>query len=280
MGIHSEAEVERLSDLAWTLRVDVIDMIYTAESGHLGGSFSAAEIVTALVFHHLNIDPRNPQMLERDRFILSKGHAAPLLYAALARKGFFPLEELKTFRQLDSRLQGHPDRLRTPGVEMTSGVLGHGVAVGVGLALAAKLDKAKWKVYVLVGDGEIQAGVVWEGAMAAAKYRLGNLAVILDYNGVQLDGPVQEVMPIRPVAEKWRAFGWLVTEINGHSLREILDTLEFLGNVHDQPQMIIAHTTKGKGVSFMEGDSRWHGRAPNNDEYARARKELLERRPK
>jgi len=280
MGIHSEAEVERLSDLAWTLRVDVIDMIYTAESGHLGGSFSAAEIVTALVFHHLNIDPRNPQMLERDRFILSKGHAAPLLYAALARKGFFPLEELKTFRQLDSRLQGHPDRLRTPGVEMTSGVLGHGVAVGVGLALAAKLDKAKWKVYVLVGDGEIQAGVVWEGAMAAAKYRLGNLAVILDYNDVQLDGPVQEVMPIRPVAEKWRAFGWLVTEINGHSLREILDTLEFLGNVHDQPQMIIAHTTKGKGVSFMEGDSRWHGRAPNNDEYARARKELLERRPK
>jgi len=251
-------------------------MIYAAGSGHPGGSLSAAEIVTALVFHHLNIDPKNPQMPQRDRFLLSKGHAAPLLYAALARRGFFPVEELKTFRQLDSRLQGHPDRLKTPGVEMTSGVLGHGVAIGVGLALAARLDGSRWKTYVLVGDGEIQAGVVWEGALMASKYKLGNLTVILDYNDVQLDGPVHEIMPIQPVVEKWRAFGWHVTEIDGHDMREVLSTLDMTDNIHDQPKIIVAHTTKGKGVSYMENQARWHGRAPNEQEYAQAIKELTE----
>ena len=273
-SFHSEKLVKELSKIAWILRKDVIDMIHRAGSGHPGGSLSAAEIVTALIFHHLNIDPKNPQMPERDRFLLSKGHAAPLLYAALARRGFFPLEELKTFRQLDSRLQGHPDRLKTPGVEMTSGILGHGVAVGVGLALAARIDNAKWRVYVLVGDGEIQAGVIWEGAMMASKYRLGNLTVIVDFNKVQLDGPVHEIMPIQPVAEKWKAFGWHVTEIDGHNMREILDTLDEMDNIQDQPKVIIAHTIKGKGVSFMEGKSYWHGRAPNDEQYLQAMREL------
>jgi len=278
LSYHSEELVQHLSDLAWVLREDVVRMIYRAGSGHLGGSLSAVEIVTALFFHHIKVDPQNPTMPDRDRFLLSKGHAAPLLYAALARRGFFPVEELETLRELDSRLQGHPDRLKTPGVEMTSGVLGHGVAIGVGLALAARLDNAKWKVYVLVGDGETQAGIVWEGAMMASKYELGNLTVILDFNDVQLDGPVHEIMPIQPVADKWRSFGWHVTEINGHDMREVLEALDRTDNVHDQPKTIVARTVKGKGVSFMEGQSRWHGRAPNEGEYAQAMKELSERR--
>lgn len=279
MSFHSESLVKEMSKKAWLLRRDVVEMIHRAESGHPGGSLSAAEIVTALIFHHLRLDPKNPQMPERDRFILSKGHAAPMLYAALARKGFFAIDELKTFRQLDSRLQGHPDRLKTPGVEMTSGVLGHGVAIGVGLALAAQLSGAKWGVYVVVGDGEIQAGVIWEGAMMAAKYKLGNLTIILDHNDVQLDGPVHEVMPIQPIVEKWRSFGWYVVEINGHNMKQVLDTLELTDNVHDQPKIIVAHTTKGKGISYMEGDSQWHGRAPNIEEYEKALKELAARCP-
>ncbi len=278
MVSHPEKTIGELAELAWILRIDVVDMIHVAGSGHPGGSLSAAEIVTALMFHHLNIDPKNPQIPNRDRFLLSKGHAAPLLYAALARRGFFPVEELKTLRQLDSRLQGHPDRLKTPGVEMTSGVLGHGVAIGVGLALAARLDDARWKVYVLVGDGEIQAGVIWEGALMASKYRLGNLTVILDFNNVQLDGPVHEIMPIQPVAEKWRSFGWQVTEIDGHNMREVLNALDVTDNIRDQPKIIIAHTTKGKGVSYMENQARWHGRAPTDEEYAQAIKELTEGR--
>jgi transketolase len=271
---HSEELVKNLSELAWTLRIDVVDMIHEVGSGHPGGSLSAAEIVAALVFHHLKLNPENPERSDRDRFLLSKGHAAPVLYAALARRGFFPLEELKTLRQLDSRLQGHPDRLKTPGVEMTSGVLGHGVAIGVGLALAARLDDAGWRVYVLVGDGETQAGVVWEGALMASKYKLGNLTVILDSNDVQLDGFVHEIMPIEPVAEKWRSFGWHVVEVDGHDMRQLLNALDTVDSIHDQPKIIIAHTTKGKGVSYMENQSRWHGRAPNDEEYEQAVKEL------
>ena len=278
MVLHSEKVIEELTKLAWTLRIDVVDMIHNAASGHPGGSLSAADIVTALVFHHLNIDPKNPEMPERDRFLLSKGHAAPVLYAALARREFFPFEELKTLRQLDSRLQGHPDRLKTPGVEMTSGVLGHGVAIGVGLALAARLDDAGWKVYVLVGDGETQAGVIWEGALMASKYKLGNLTVILDFNDVQLDGPVHEIMPIEPVMDKWKSFGWHVIEIDGHDMRQVLNALDAVDEVHGQPKIVVAHTTKGKGVSYMENQSRWHGRAPNDEEYAQALKELSESR--
>jgi len=274
MGYHSEQLVCELSTNAQQFRIQVLDMVFNAQSGHLGGSFSAAEVLTCLYFHHLRIDPSRPDWPERDRFILSKGHAAPLLYVVLAHRGFFPVAELATFRQLDSRLQGHPDRLKTPGVEMTAGFLGHGISIGVGVALAARLNGMDYRTYVLLGDGEIQAGVIWEGAMEAAKYRLSNLTAILDYNDVQLDGPVREIMPIAPVIDKWRAFNWAVMEINGHNVRQVLEALDGAMDVHDRPTVIVAHTTKGKGVSFMENQSRWHGRAPNDEEYAQALAEL------
>jgi len=274
MGYHSEELVAELSEVAMDLRRTVVEMIHRAASGHPGGSLSAAEIVAALYFHQLRIDPARPDWPERDRFILSKGHAAPLLYATLARRGFFPVEELATLRQLGSRLQGHPDRLKTPGVEMTAGFLGHGISIGVGLALAARLNGMDYRTYVLVGDGEIQAGVIWEGAMEAAKYRLSSLTVILDYNDVQLDGPVHEIMPIAPVVDKWRAFNWAVIETNGHNMRQVLEALDEATDIHDRPTIIVANTTKGKGVSFMENQSRWHGRAPNDEEYAQALAEL------
>lgn len=276
MPYHPEKLVLELEQRARQLRLDVVEMIYRAQSGHPGGSLSAADILAALFFHHLRLDPARPQWPERDRFILSKGHAAPALYAALAHRGFFPLEELWSLRQLDSRLQGHPDRLKTPGVEMTSGALGHGLAIGVGLALGARLSEAPWRTYVLLGDGEIQAGVVWEGALFAAKYRLNTLTAILDYNDVQLDGPVHEIMPLEPVVEKWRSFGWAVLEIDGHHMGQILDALDEAVHIHAHPTIIVAHTVKGKGVSFMENQSRWHGRAPNEEQHRQAVMELSE----
>ncbi len=274
MTRHPEELVNHLSQQAMELRRMVVDMIFCAQSGHPGGSLSAADIVTALVFHKLRIDPADPHWPERDRFILSKGHAAPLLYAALAVRGFFPQEELKTLRQLDSRLQGHPDRLKTPGVEMTAGALGHGLAIGVGLALTARLDCLPYRTYVLLGDGEIQAGVIWEGALFAAKYGLENLTAILDYNGVQLDGFVRDIMPLEPVVDKWRSFGWHVMEIHGHNMRQILEALDAADDIHGKPAVVIAHTTKGKGVSFMEDDCAWHGRAPTAEQCDLAMCEL------
>lgn len=274
MTYHSEKLIIELMNIATDLRLRAMEMIYRAQSGHPGGSLSAADIIAALLFHHLRLNPSKPDWPERDRFILSKGHAAPVLYAALAKRGFFPQEELATLRQLDSHLQGHPDRLKTPGVEMTSGVLGHGLCVGAGLALAARLSGATYHVYVMLGDGEIQAGVVWEGAMQASKYDLANLTAILDYNDVQLDGPVHEIMPLEPVIDKWRAFNWAVREIDGHNMRQILDALDEANQIHNRPTIIVAHTTKGKGVSFMENLSKWHGRPPNSEEYARAMAEL------
>jgi transketolase len=271
---HPEEHVTGLSQKAMELRRMVVDMIFCAQSGHPGGSLSAADIVTALVFHKLRIDPANPQWPERDRFILSKGHAAPLLYAALAVRGFFPVEELKTLRQLCSRLQGHPDRLKTPGVEMTSGALGHGLAIGVGLALTARLDCLPYRTYVLLGDGEIQAGVIWEGALFAAKFGLENLTAIVDYNGVQLDGFVRDIMPLEPVVDKWQSFGWHVMEIHGHNMRQILEALDAADDIHGKPAVVIAHTTKGKGVSFMEDDCAWHGRAPTAEQCDLAMCEL------
>jgi transketolase len=271
---HPEEHVTGLSQKAMELRRMVVDMIFCAQSGHPGGSLSAADIVTALVFHKLRIDPANPQWPERDRFILSKGHAAPLLYAALAVRGFFPVEELKTLRQLGSRLQGHPDRLKTPGVEMTSGALGHGLAIGVGLALTARLDCLPYRTYVLLGDGEIQAGVIWEGALFAAKFGLENLTAIVDYNGVQLDGFVRDIMPLEPVVDKWQSFGWHVMEIHGHNMRQILEALDAADDIHGKPAVVIAHTTKGKGVSFMEDDCAWHGRAPTAEQCDLAMCEL------
>jgi len=230
--------------------------------------------MAALFFYKMRLDPRRPDWPERDRFILSKGHASATLYAALARRGFFPVEDLKQWGALNCHLQGHPDRLKTPGVEMTSGILGHGVAIGAGLALAARLNNLNYRVYVLLGDGECQAGVVWEGAMAAAKYRLANLTAIVDYNDVQLDGPVHEIMPLEPLIEKWRAFNWAVLEINGHAIPQILEALDMAGEIHNQPTVIVAHTTKGKGVSFMENKSQWHGIPPDDAQYAQAVAEL------
>jgi len=272
--VYPESLIADLESRARQLRRDVLQMVHAAGSGHLGGSLSAAEIMAALYFQHLRLDPQRPDWPERDRFILSKGHAAPVLYAALARRGFLPLDELRTLRQIGSRLQGHPDRLKLPGVEMTSGSLGHGLPVAVGLALAAQLQGAKWRTYVLLGDGELQAGLIWEGALMAAKHHLANLTAVVDQNDVQLDGPVHEIMPIEPLEAKWRAFNWNVLMVDGHNVRRLLESLDEAEQVHDRPTVIIARTTKGKGCSFMENQARWHGRAPNDEELACALEEL------
>ncbi len=274
MTFHPESLIISLEDRARELRLDSIEMIYRRQAGHPGGSLSAAEIVTALFFHEMRLDPERPDWPERDRFILSKGHASAVLYAALARRGFFPIAELREWGELACHLQGHPDRLKTSGVAMTSGILGHGIAIGAGLALAARLNQMRYRVYVLLGDGECQGGVVWEGAMTAAQYRLSDLVGIVDLNNVQLDGPVHDIMPLEPFADKWRAFGWAVLEVNGHDMRQVLDGFDAAREVHDRPTVILARTTKGKGVSFMENDAHWHGVPPNDAQYAQAMAEL------
>jgi transketolase len=273
-AFHPEALLSELAEWARQLRLDSLAMIHRRGAGHPGGALSAAEIMAALFFHKLNLDPTRPDWPERDRFILSKGHASAILYAALARRGFFPLQDLEQWGDLSCHLQGHPDRLKTPGVEMTSGLLGHGIAIGVGLALAARMEKLEYRTYVLLGDGECQGGIVWEGAMAAAKFRLSNLTAILDYNDVQLDGAVHDIMPLEPLIEKWRAFNWAVLEINGHNLRQVLEALDTASEIHGQPTIIVAHTTKGKGVSFMEDRAYWHGVAPSDAQLAQAVSEL------
>jgi transketolase len=274
MSHHTESLIVELEERARELRIDSLDMIHRRGAGHPGGSLSPAEVMAVLFFYKMRLDPDRPDWLERDRFILSKGHASAILYAALARRGFFPLQDLERWGELDCHLQGHPDRLKTPGVEMTSGILGHGVAVGAGLALAARMDGLSYRVYVLLGDGECQGGIVWEGAMTAAKYRLANLTAIVDYNDVQLDGPVHQIMPLEPFVAKWRAFHWAVLEGNGHDVRQMLEALDMAEEIHDRPTIIVAHTTKGKGVSFMENDARWHGVVPDDAQYARAVAEL------
>jgi len=274
MSYHPESLIVELEEQARALRIDSLEMIYRREAGHPGGTLSCAEIVTTLLFHKMRLDPQRPDWPERDRFILSKGHASAILYVALARLGYFSPQDLARWGELDCHLQGHPDRLKTPGVEMTSGILGHGVAIGAGLALALRMDGLPARVYVLLGDGECQGGIVWEGAMVAAKYRLANLVAIVDDNGVQLDGPVHEIMPMEPLADKWRAFGWAVLEVDGHNVRQVLEALDMADAVHDRPTVIVAHTIKGKGVSFMENDAHWHGVAPDEAQYAQAMAEL------
>jgi transketolase len=269
-------KIAELEELARQLRVDSLRMIARRGAGHPGGALSAAEIIAVLYFHSLNIDPARPDWEGRDRFILSKGHASAVLYSALTRRGFFPASELEHWGEVDCPHQGHPDRLKTPGVDMTSGLLGHGVAVGVGLALAARLKKLSYRTFILLGDGECQGGIVWEGAVTAAKYHLANLTAILDNNNVQLDGPVHEIMPLEPLPDKWKACNWHVLEINGHSIREVAQALELAGEIHDRPTIIIAHTTKGKGVSFMENQSYWHGNAPDAGQLKQALAELGE----
>ncbi len=288
MHQHTDVLAGEIARKAQELRIENLKMVHRMQTGHLGGPFSAAEIVAALYFHQLRIDPEQPDWPDRDRFILSKGHAAPILYAALAHRGFFPVEELTTFRTLGTRLEGHPDR-KLPGVELVAGPLGHGVAAGAGMAwaLSRRQDKpsaasapsaraSRARVYVLLGDGELDAGVVWEGAMTAAKYRLGNLTAIVDYNGIQQTGATADVMPTEPIADRWASFGWHVQEVHGHNVREVLDALDRADEVHARPSVIIARTTKGKGVSFMEYDHRWHGAPPSDEQYEQALAELEE----
>ncbi len=269
-----EKDLERLKKIAAEIRQDIIQSIHKAGSGHPGGSLSAADIVTALYFYKMKVEPENPKWEERDRFILSKGHAAPVLYAALARKGFFPREELFKLRKLNAMLQGHPDMKGTPGVEMSTGSLGQGFSASIGMGLALKLDKRESRIYVLLGDGEMQEGIVWEAGMAAAHYQLDNLTAILDYNGLQIDGKNDDVMRIQPIAQKWESFGWNVLEIDGHCFEEIIEALEQAEKTKGRPTMIIAKTIKGKGVSFMENAPDWHGKAPNDEETQIALREL------
>ncbi len=271
---HTQKLVKDLQQTARELRIDSLRMIYERGQGHPGGTLSAAEIMTALYFHQMSIDPGKPDWENRDRFILSKGHASTVLYVALAKRGFFPVDELKTWGQLGSRLQGHPDRLKTPGVDMSAGCLGHGISIGAGSVPGRPDQRARLPDVVVAGDGECQAGIIWEGAMLAAKYRLSRLTTIVDFNEVQLDGTVEEIMPLRPFKEKWTAFDWNTIEIDGHDMKAVLDALDAAAGVEDRPTVIIARTVKGRGVSFMEGKAEWHGKAPSPEEFARASEEL------
>ena len=268
-----DGDIQELEAIAKELRRNIVKMTFTAASGHPGGSLSEIDILTVLYFRVLKVDPQNPRWESRDRFILSKAHACPGLYAVLARRGFFPEEELRTFRQINSRLQGHA-HIMTPGVEMSSGSLGQGLSFGIGCALAARTDAQNHRIYVMLGDGECDEGQVWEAAMSAAHYRLDNLTAIVDRNGIQNDRFTDDVMKLEPLADKWRAFGWRVFEIDGHDMREILGALRQASDTRDQPSMIIAKTVKGKGVSFMENNPAFHGAAPNQDEYDKAMREL------
>ena len=264
------AELERT---AAQLRQDVIRMLCEAESGHPGGSLSAADLTAALYFRIMKHDPGNPDWPDRDRFIMSKGHAVPIVYAAMARTGYFPVDELMTLRKLNSRLQGHPSVKDLPGLEASTGSLGQGLSIGLGMALASRLDGRDNAVYVMLGDGEIQEGQVWEAAMSAAHYRLDNVVAILDRNGYQLDGSTGEIMNVDPVVDKWKAFGWRVLDIDGHNMQQVVHALE-AAREPGRPTIIVAHTVKGKGVSFMENNNEYHGKAPSPEEMERALKEL------
>ena len=263
-----------LNEITNVIRKDIVSMICKSKSGHPGGSLSAVEILTALYFDQMNIDPTNPKMEDRDRFVLSKGHAAPALYATLAQRGYFAKEELNNLRQLGSMLQGHPDMKKVPGAEMSTGSLGQGFSVACGMAMAAKLDNAPWNVYALLGDGEVQEGIIWEAAMSAAHYKLDNMIAFLDYNGLQIDGEVESVMNINPIEDKFKTFGWNVITIDGHDFDQIFAALDMAKDTVDKPTMIIAKTIKGKGVSFMENQASWHGSAPSEEQLEQALSEL------
>jgi transketolase len=263
---HAPEMIADLSRRAYEYRTQVLRMVYERKTGHLGGAFSAAEILTALYFHQLRLDPENPRWEDRDRLVFSKGHACAMLYTVLAHRGYFPVDELMTFRALNSRLQGHPEPAKTPGVEVPAGPLGHGVAIGCDMALGARMDSSHRQTYVVLGDGELNSGVIWEGVMLAAKFGLDNLKVIVDYNGVQQTGTTTKVMPTEPIAAKWAAFNWHVTEI--------LDALDRVDEVHGVPAVIIARTTKGKGVDFMENSPQWHGGVPNDAQFQSALMQL------
>ncbi|MBI2831285.1 MAG: transketolase [Chloroflexi bacterium] len=273
-GVFSSLTLEEMQAVARKLRRHIVSMIGKAGSGHPGGSLSAVEIITALFFHVMRHKPSDLCWPERDRFILSKGHAAPLLYASLAECGYYPPEELATLRRLGSRLQGHVDRTCTPGVEMSAGALGQGLSFGIGVALAGRLNSQDYHVYVLLGDGECDEGQVWEAAMAAAHFKVDNLTAIVDNNGIQLDGWNRDIMNLEPFGKKWEAFGWQVIEVDGHDLSRLVDALEKAKRVEGKPAVVIAHTIKGKGVSFMENKVDFHGKAPDAAQLELAMKEL------
>lgn len=256
------------------IREDIIEMLLDAGSGHSAAPLGTADIFTALYFHILNHDPKNPSWPDRDRFVLSCGHYCPVQYVAMAHAGFFPFEELKTFRRLNTRLQGHPHRTTLPGIEVTSGPLGDGLPQAIGMALAAKLDKKKYRVYCLDSDGEQQTGIIWEAVMFAGKNRLSNLTVFLDRNNIQIDGFTEDVMPLEPIAEKYRSFNWHVVEIDGHNIEQIVDAVSEAKAIFEKPTLIICHTIPGKGVSFMENEFSWHGIPPNKEQAEKALTEL------
>lgn len=269
---------KKYEDIASRIRIDIVKAVHKAGSGHPGGSLSAADIVTALYFKVMNIDPKNPKMEGRDKFILSKGHAGPVQYAALAERGYYDVEDMMSLRKLGSRFQGHPNRDKVPGIEMSTGSLGQGFAVSVGMAMAGKMDekagKKSGRVYVLLGDGELQEGLVWEAAMAAAHYRLDNLCAIVDWNGLQIDGKNEDVMTVTPIDEKFKAFGFHVLMIDGHDFGQIFEAFDKAVACKGKPTVIIAKTNKGRGVSFMQDNPGWHGKAPKEDEAKQAVAEL------
>jgi transketolase len=270
--------LDHLVDMARTIRVRILQMIHLAppdHPGHPGGSLSAADIVSALYFGVMNVDPDNPEWPDRDRFVLSKGHGAPVVYAALAEKGFFPRSILATLRQPGSILQGHPDMRKTPGLDMTTGSLGQGLSAAAGMAIAGKMDRKSYTVYALCSDGELDEGQIWEAVMTSSKYKLDNLIAIVDWNGIQNDGLIEEIMPLGDLAAKWRAFGWDAVEIDGHDMREIYEALqERKAEKNGRPQAILAHTVKGKGVSFMENDIVWHAKLISAEQLEKALAEL------
>lgn len=266
--------IMELQEHARHIRQNIIRMVYSAQSGHPGGSLSSADILSYLFFEEMDINKENVNTIDRDRFVLSKGHASPLLYGTLCEKGFLTQEDILTFRKINSRVQGHPNMNMTPGVDMSTGSLGQGLSAGVGMALANKLDKNNHRIYVLVGDGESEEGQIWEAAMSAAHYKLDNLCAILDFNGLQIDGKITDVMNPTPLDEKFKAFGWHVICIDGHNYEQIKAAFDEAKATKGQPTLILAHTIKGKGVSFMEGEAGWHGKAPNEEQYHIAMKDL------
>lgn len=272
--MNKELNLNELAAKSKKIRKEIVSMVYRANSGHLGGSLGATDIVVALYYYIMKHDPGNPRWTLRDRFILSKGHCTPVIYAVLADCNYFPSEDLKTFRRPASHLQGHPFQPKTPGIEASTGTLGLGISTGVGMALAAKLRKESHFYYILCGDGEIQEGQVWEAAMFANKYKLDNVIAFVDRNNLQTDGNTEMVMPLDPLKPKWESFGWHVQEIDGNDFVQIIGAVEAAKKVYERPSVIIARTVKGKGVSFMENEASWHGTPPKKEEYERAIKEL------
>lgn len=277
MAALTEEEIRRIKAKAKAMRLDILEMITKAESGHTGGSLSIADLLALLWFHEMNVDPANPKKADRDRFVLSKGHGAPCLYAALAERGYFPKEELWHLRQAGQMLQGHPDMKHTPGVDMTTGSLGQGFSAACGMALAAKTDGAPWRVYAVLGDGELEEGQIWEAAMLAAHYKLDALTAFVDNNGLQIDGKITDVMSSVPIDKKFEAFGWHVISVDGHDVAALHSAIEEAKETKGRPTMIVMKTVKGKGVSEIEGKAGWHGKAPSAEECARFVKEVEEK---